>query len=181
MIGLAIRWGDRETTRSTNAFSFRCSLIESKGNLRATGRSEEEGGKGGEEVGAREQLSWDSWQGKRAPGTFEKSMALITKCRYLGRLQSLLYRRRDFRFVKNILLHIFSIFFDTARRSRRVPFAKFSFWVDIIIPFYPAASHQLWSKLNFVSFILPFFEYYLIIRWITTPYLTFDRIIIISI
>lgn len=46
MIGLAIRWGDRETTRSTNAFSFRCSLIESKGNLRATGRSEEEGGEG---------------------------------------------------------------------------------------------------------------------------------------
>lgn len=74
-----------------NAFSTVVVRWSSRSACNKTRGGEGEGRKGERGVGAREQLSWDSWQGKRAPGTFEKSMALITKCRYLGRLQSLLY------------------------------------------------------------------------------------------
>lgn len=58
----------------------------------------------------------------------------------------------------------FPIFFDAARRSRRVPFAKFSFWLDIIILFYPhASSHASLIEID-SSQILLFLECYLTIR-----------------
>lgn len=118
---------NRETTRLTNAFStvvVRWSSRKAICVQRGGARRRRRGGEG-RGVAAREQLSWDSWQGKRAPGTFEKSMALITKCRYLGRLQSLLYPRPwvvDVTFVEKpsfffFFKHIFPYFDQTSGRG----------------------------------------------------------------